>query len=555
MTKARDIADIAGAVSGGKIAADDVNVSFVNIADTGTEGTKVAVGTTAQRGSTTGQFRFNSTLSVAEYYDGTTFKAIDTAPVITSLNNTTPTSTAIAAGLNLTISGSGFSNVTVKVIDSGSTETTATVVSQNSSAIVFTVPTSLNAGQEPFDLKVTNSSGLSATSEDIFNIDETPTFTTAAGSLGTLSSASGLNASDLTTSTIAATDDEGQSLTFTLSGGTSLPSGLSLATNGAITGSISAPTSNTTTNFTVAVTDGNNTATRDFSIAQTAPNFLTATGGTTSTSGDYKYHVFTGNGTFTVSAVGADSTYGNKVDYLIVAGGGGGGGHVSGGGGAGGMLSTSSQNVTVSAQAYSIVVGGAGGGSTGTGGNGSSSSAFSVSTTGGGGGGGGYASSGNSGGSGGGGGHGPSSSSGGSGVSGQGNSGGTGYHSGSVMGGGGGGKGGAGTPGNNRAPHGGAGAQWSVGPDANYYAAGGGGGGINAPGGNGGIGGGGGGASQNQPDGTGGGSARNSGGNAGGTSGGSGGSETGSGGGGGGHPSGPGAGGGSGIVIVRYKYQ
>ena len=32
-----------------------------NIVDTGTEGTKVAAGTTAQRGSTSGQFRFNST--------------------------------------------------------------------------------------------------------------------------------------------------------------------------------------------------------------------------------------------------------------------------------------------------------------------------------------------------------------------------------------------------------------------------------------------------------------------------------------------------------------
>ena len=55
MSKARDFADIAGAVSNGKIANSDVNVSFENIVDTGTEGTKVAVGTTAQRGSTTGQ--------------------------------------------------------------------------------------------------------------------------------------------------------------------------------------------------------------------------------------------------------------------------------------------------------------------------------------------------------------------------------------------------------------------------------------------------------------------------------------------------------------------
>ena len=54
MTKARDIADF----------------KFENITDTGTEGTKVASGTTAQRGSTAGQIRFNSTTGLAEYYDG-----------------------------------------------------------------------------------------------------------------------------------------------------------------------------------------------------------------------------------------------------------------------------------------------------------------------------------------------------------------------------------------------------------------------------------------------------------------------------------------------------
>ena len=50
MTKARDIADF----------------KFENIVDTGTEGTKVATGTSLQRGSTQGQFRFNSTTGFAE---------------------------------------------------------------------------------------------------------------------------------------------------------------------------------------------------------------------------------------------------------------------------------------------------------------------------------------------------------------------------------------------------------------------------------------------------------------------------------------------------------
>ena len=50
MTKARDIADF----------------KFENITDIGTEGTRVATGTTAQRGTTQGQWRFNTTTGFFE---------------------------------------------------------------------------------------------------------------------------------------------------------------------------------------------------------------------------------------------------------------------------------------------------------------------------------------------------------------------------------------------------------------------------------------------------------------------------------------------------------
>ena len=67
MTRARDIATLLS-TSNGKIAGSNLDVSFENITDTGTEGTRVATGTTAQRGSTAGQLRFNSTTNLAEYY-------------------------------------------------------------------------------------------------------------------------------------------------------------------------------------------------------------------------------------------------------------------------------------------------------------------------------------------------------------------------------------------------------------------------------------------------------------------------------------------------------
>jgi hypothetical protein len=53
------------------------------------------------------------------------------------------------------------------------------------------------------------------------------------------------------------------------------------------------------------------------------PTFIVATGGTILTCGNYKTHVFTGPGTFTVCSVG-NSGGSNSVEYMVVAGGGGG---------------------------------------------------------------------------------------------------------------------------------------------------------------------------------------------------------------------------------------
>jgi len=95
-------------------------------------------------------------------------------------------------------------------------------------------------------------------------------------------------------------------------------------------------------------------------------DFVTATGGTITTCGDYKIHTFTGPGTFTVTCAG--SSYGSStVDYLVVAGGGGGGGNRAGGGGAGGYRASGfgpaplqGTALPVSVTGYPITVGGGG---------------------------------------------------------------------------------------------------------------------------------------------------------------------------------------------------
>ncbi len=67
----------------------------------------------------------------------------------------------------------------------------------------------------------------------------------------------------------------------------------------------------------------------------TGVSFVTATGGTITTCGNFKIHTFTGPGTFAVSSI-STTTAENTVGYAVVAGGGGGASEGAGGGGAGG---------------------------------------------------------------------------------------------------------------------------------------------------------------------------------------------------------------------------
>ena len=143
--------------------------------------------------------------------------------------------------------------------------------------------------------------------------------------------------------------------------------------------------------------------------------FVVATGGTILTCGDFKTHVFTGPGTFTVTSAGTPAGS-NSVEYLVVAGGGAGGnGDVGAGAGAGGYRqnypSPTTAGLPVTSQGYPITVGSGGAGvAFNFAGNSGNPSIFStITSTGGGGGGGGPGSSGDplsngkSGGSGGGG--------------------------------------------------------------------------------------------------------------------------------------------------------
>ena len=114
---------------------------------------------------------------------------------------------------------------------------------------------------------------------------------------------------------------------------------------------------------------------RPYSTLVTA-GFISATGGTITTSGNYKIHTFTSSGTFTVTSAPS----GKYIDFLVVgAGGSWGQGTDNTGGGGGGVVIK--ENQVPSAGSYSVTIGA--GGST-NGANGASSVFFGITALGGG---------------------------------------------------------------------------------------------------------------------------------------------------------------------------
>lgn len=350
MTKARDISKLLSTANG-KIAGANLDVSFENISDTGTQGTKVASGTTAQRGSTAGQIRFNTTTGLAEYYTGTDFKIIDTPPTVTAVS---PLEVDSQAGGNITftISGSNFqSGAVIKFIGSDTTEITASTTTVNSSSSISAViaRSSFVSAKEPYDVRVLNTSGLTGTLDNQINVDSSPTWSTASGTLATINDdATG------THSTVSATDIDGDTISYSETGGTVLTTaGLTLnSSTGAISGNPTDVGSSTTYSFNLRATANSKTVDRAFSIiinpSISGGNFTNtySYGGT-----NYKIIKFTSTGNL---ILGASKT----LDYLIIGGGGSGGHHSGGGGGSGGLVFFTNQ--TLSAGTYTATIGNGG---------------------------------------------------------------------------------------------------------------------------------------------------------------------------------------------------
>jgi hypothetical protein len=167
------------------------------------------------------------------------------------------TAANIAGGQTITLNGNGF-QVGASVLIAGTVVGSVSFIS--STQLTFVSPAT-SAGS--YVLYVINTDGGTAISIPGIQYSGVPTWTTSAGSLGSIAKSTSVNIN------IAATGDA--PITYSVYSG-SLPSGVSLNTStGAITGTAPNETSTTTYNFTIRATDGQNQDTdRAFSLTVNA---------------------------------------------------------------------------------------------------------------------------------------------------------------------------------------------------------------------------------------------------------------------------------------------
>ncbi len=162
-------------------------------------------------------------------------------------------------GQTIYINGSGFQQNVAVYVNNAAVPAVSFISSSN---ISFTTP-ALSARAHPLYVVNTDDGGTAILVPGL-EISGEPTWNTAAGSLSA--------SQDAATSwnyTVEAISDS--SVTYALADGSSLPSGVTLASNGLISGTISSPPDvETTYNFSVVASDAENQdATRTFSVTVT----------------------------------------------------------------------------------------------------------------------------------------------------------------------------------------------------------------------------------------------------------------------------------------------
>jgi hypothetical protein len=107
---------------------------------------------------------------------------------ISSVSPTSVTSGDGTGNYTFTITGTGFTGGSASLVNSsGGAVSFDTVTIDSDTQITGVIAkSSLPGSGEPYDVKVTNSIGLSSFLENQINIDQSPSFVTASGSLGSV---------------------------------------------------------------------------------------------------------------------------------------------------------------------------------------------------------------------------------------------------------------------------------------------------------------------------------------------------------------------------------
>ena len=183
-------------------------------------------------------------------------------PTVTAISATIPPDTLTA----VTITGTNFeSNSTVvpkvEAISSAGAVTSASAVTKNSST---SITASFNLALGDYRVRVANPDGLAGSSTNaILQSSTSPSWTTSAGSLGTVLNGGSVNF------TVAATSDS--AVTYAKTSGT-FPGGVTLNTStGVISGTESGSTATTTYTFEITPTDAESQVgpAREFTISVT----------------------------------------------------------------------------------------------------------------------------------------------------------------------------------------------------------------------------------------------------------------------------------------------
>lgn len=234
---------------------------------TGVEGIKIPAGGTGDRSGSVvvGTLRYNTDLGFMEQYNAVGWAGIDAPPTVVSASGIINEDT----DSTITITGSNFKSGSIISVEgagvSGGSRSLSTTFVNSGELTAATNASSVNyVGGASYDIKVTNPSGLSSVLTPAGTVDRDPVFNQSINA--TLATINDDNDNYSPIATVSVTDPDSDSVTISETTSTLSSAGMTLNSNGTITGNPNNVTSQTTVPFTAQAVANGQTETRSFNI-------------------------------------------------------------------------------------------------------------------------------------------------------------------------------------------------------------------------------------------------------------------------------------------------